>query len=166
MRPSVEGGPERPAPHGLRGLALRSSGGITGVICGVAVGVLLSLGALASRSPIEVGPFFASVLPFAAGGLLLDLLRARFPDAWRSSRPGRLWGSQAVKLVLYWVAAYPFAILGYFALVGIADRYVDGPMALAGFVVYQAFWGSAFGFGFLLLNGRVAGALRGSGSRQ
>jgi hypothetical protein len=150
----------------LRGLALRSSGGITGAICGLAVGVLLSLGALATHSPIEVGPFFASVLPFAVGGLLLDLLRARFPAAWRSSRPGRLWASHAVKLVLYWVAAYPFAILGYFALLGIADRYVNGPAALAEFVVYQAFWGSAFGFGFLLLNGRVARALRGGGPRQ
>jgi hypothetical protein len=166
MRPSVEGGSERATPDGMRGLALRTSGGITGLVCGLAVGVLLSLGALVARAPLELGPFFASTLSFAAGGLLLDMLRARYPAAWRSAQPGRLWGSQAVKLVLYWVAAYPFAILGYFALVGVADRYVDGAAGLAGFMMYQAFWGSAFGFGFLLLNRRITRALRGSRARR
>jgi hypothetical protein len=166
MRPSVEGGSEHATPDGMRGLSLRSSGGITGAVCGLAVGVLLSLGALVARAPLEFGPFFASTLPFAVGGLLLDMLRARYPAAWRSTRPGRLWGSHAVKLVLYWVAAYPFAILGYFALIGVADRYVDGAASLAGFLVYQAFWGSAFGFGFLLLNRRITRALRGGGPRQ
>ncbi len=156
----------RKAPVGgtradLRGQVLRYSGTLTGVCCGVALGALLSAGALSSQSAIDPARFFGSALPFGTGGLLLDLLRRRFPALWRSERPSQLRGSLAAKVVLYWVIAYPFAILWYFAIVGIAARYLADPVSLVSFLAYQAFIGSAFGAGFAYLEVRLARLLRG-----
>lgn len=140
--------------------APRYSGTVTGILCGLALGGVLSLGAFSSGSPQEVGRFFGATVPFAAAGLLLDLLLARYPDRWRSSRPGQLWGSQAVRMVFYWVAAYPVAMLIYFLMLGVASRYISDAASFLGFLAYQAFWGSAFGVGFLMLYGRVVRMLR------
>jgi hypothetical protein len=46
-------------------------------------------------------------------------------------------------------------------MAGMAGRHLAEPLDLVGFLAYQAFIGSAFGLGFVVLNARIAPALRG-----
>jgi hypothetical protein len=127
-----------------------AAGGLTAaVVGGMMVALTLSAGGLASSLP-AIAALTASLL--AAGltfGWLIhtERLRAGFG-------PG----------ILFWIAAFPLARLAQEFMIAGGGGQAGLSQGMAGFLIFQAMVGGAFGLGFVLLHNQITALLTRAGS--
>ena len=160
---------EAPAGRHVRA-AVRFAGGLTGLLAGAFVAVVFGVQLLGRAEGFSVARAFVPLVLLTAFGLLYDVLRARYPELWRSAHPDRLWMSWLFKTALYWTVAFPLVRLvqDLGTAWEVAGRVPEGTPAdlfpylssargVVGFLLFQAVYGSAFGVVFTFLYRRVRG---------
>lgn len=146
--------------RGPGALVERYAGTLTALFGGLFVGLLFVWGARLQSVAMDPVRYFGLLPGLLAGALVLDWWQARAP------RRGLAYLQRAS---LFWAAVLPFARLGQdllaFAYYASLDPTADlatafpafaGPGALVGFLLFQAVFGVAFGFGFGMVARRLA----------
>ena len=147
------------------------AGALSGLLAGLFVAVLFGLQLLGRPDAFSLARAIVPLALMPGFGLLYDVLRARYPELWRSSYPDRLWMSWLFKTALYWTAAFPLVRLAQDLATAweVASRAPAAPASdlfpylataggIVGFLLFQAVYGTAFGIVFTFLYRRLRGA--------
>ena len=149
---------------------MRYPGALSGLLAGLFVALLFGLQLLGRPDTFSLARATVPPALMPCFGLLYDVLRARYPELWRSVYPDRLWMSWLFKTALYWTAAFPLVRLAQDLATAweVALRVPEGTSAdlfpylssaggVVGFLLFQAVYGTAFGIVFTFLYRRLRG---------